>query len=179
MACRSNRGRRLLVTYILQDIRRIARNSVEDLLWLTLPCFSFSNFLLLLIGNMACPCCVTLVVATKRQYNFRGWLPNLPPLKLIPPLPLGAGCLKEVYCMLEVWELWWLCWALLALSSLVLELWIDRTCLGWSLPLKPLVISENLEATSLLWQKSLSAWMYSFIFWISFSRVCGGFLAKY
>jgi hypothetical protein len=35
----------------------------------------------------------------KRQYRFLGWLPNLPPLKLLPPLPLGAGGLEEV--MLE------------------------------------------------------------------------------
>jgi hypothetical protein len=70
MACRSDRSRRLLVTHILRDIRRIARSSVEDLLRLTLPRFSFSNFLLLLNGNMACPCCVALVLATKRQYNF-------------------------------------------------------------------------------------------------------------
>jgi hypothetical protein len=68
MACRSNRGRRLLVAYILWDIRRIARSSVEDLLRLTLSCFSFSfsNFLLLLNGNMACPCCVALVLVTKK-----------------------------------------------------------------------------------------------------------------
>jgi hypothetical protein len=66
MVCRSNRGRRLLVAYILRDIRRITRSSVEDLLRLTLSCFSFSNFLLLLNGNMACPCCVALVLATKK-----------------------------------------------------------------------------------------------------------------
>jgi hypothetical protein len=35
----------------------------------------------------------------KRQYSFQGWLPNLPPLKLLPPRPLGAGGLKGV--MLE------------------------------------------------------------------------------
>jgi hypothetical protein len=35
----------------------------------------------------------------KRQYIFLGWLPNLPPLKLLHPLPLEAGGLKEV--MLE------------------------------------------------------------------------------
>jgi hypothetical protein len=32
----------------------------------------------------------------KKQYIFLGWLPNLPPLKLLPPLPLGTGGLKEV-----------------------------------------------------------------------------------
>jgi hypothetical protein len=61
-----------LVAYILRDIRRIAQSSVKDLLRLTLSCFSFSNFLLLLNGNMACPCCVALVRAIKKQYNFRG-----------------------------------------------------------------------------------------------------------
>jgi hypothetical protein len=66
MACRSNRDCRLLVAYIRQDIRRIARSSVEDLLRLTLSCFSFSNFLLLLNGNLACPCCVALVLVTKK-----------------------------------------------------------------------------------------------------------------
>jgi hypothetical protein len=55
-----------LVAYILRDIRRIARSSVEDLLRLILPRFSFSNFLLLLNGNMSCPCCVAFVLATKK-----------------------------------------------------------------------------------------------------------------
>jgi hypothetical protein len=67
----------------------------------------------------------------------------------------------------------------LTLSSFVLGLWIVLTCLGWSLPPKPLVISEYLYASSLLWRKSLSARMYSSIFWRSFSKVCDGFLAKY
>jgi hypothetical protein len=42
-----------------------------------------------------------------------------------------------------------------------------------------LVISEYLYASSLLWLKSLSTQMYSSIFWRSFSKVYGGFLAKY
>jgi hypothetical protein len=70
MACRSNRGRRLLVAYILRDVRRIARSSVENLLRLTLPRFSFNNFLLLLNGNMACPCCVALVLTTKKAVQL-------------------------------------------------------------------------------------------------------------
>jgi hypothetical protein len=65
------------------------------------------------------------------------------------------------------------------MSSFVMGLWIVLTCLGLNLPLKPLVISEYLKASFLLWRKSLSARMYSSIFWRSFSRVCGGFLAKY
>jgi hypothetical protein len=72
MACQSDRNHRLLVTHILRDIRRIARSSVEDLLWLTLTRFSFSNFLLLLNGNMACPCCVALVLTTKKAPQLSG-----------------------------------------------------------------------------------------------------------
>jgi hypothetical protein len=72
MVCRSNRGHRLLVAYILRDIRRIARSSVEDLLRLILPRFSFSNFLLLLNGNMSCPCCVAFVLATKKAAQLSG-----------------------------------------------------------------------------------------------------------
>jgi hypothetical protein len=72
MACRSNRGRRLLVAYILRYIRRIAQSSVEDLLRLILPRFNFSNFLLLLNGNMSCPCCVVLVLATKNAVQLSG-----------------------------------------------------------------------------------------------------------
>jgi hypothetical protein len=72
MACRSDRSRRLLVAHIPQDIRRITRSSVEDLLRLTLPRFSFSNFLLLLNGNMACPCCVDFVLTTKKTVQFPG-----------------------------------------------------------------------------------------------------------
>jgi hypothetical protein len=72
MVCRSNRGRRLLVAYILRDIRRVARNSMEDLLRLILPRFSFNNFLLLLNGDMACPCCMALVLATKKAVQLLG-----------------------------------------------------------------------------------------------------------
>jgi hypothetical protein len=99
MACQSNRSRRLLITYVLWDIWRVTRSSVEDLLRLTLLRLSFGDLLLFLNCDLACPCCVAFVLATKRHYSFLGWLPNLPPLKLLPPLPLGAGGLKEV--MLE------------------------------------------------------------------------------
>jgi hypothetical protein len=50
----------------------VTRSSVEDLLRLTLPCLSFNNFLLLLNSDLACSCCVALVLATKRQYSFLG-----------------------------------------------------------------------------------------------------------
>jgi hypothetical protein len=69
MACRSDRSHKLLVTHILRDIGRIARSSV---LRLTLSRFSFSNFLLLLNGNMACPCCLALVLATKKAVQLLG-----------------------------------------------------------------------------------------------------------
>jgi hypothetical protein len=72
MACRSNSGHRLLVAYILRDIRRVTWSSVEDLLRLILPRFSFSNFLLLLNGDMACPCCMALVLATKKAVQVLG-----------------------------------------------------------------------------------------------------------
>jgi hypothetical protein len=72
MACRSDGSRGLLITHILQDIRRIARSSVEDLLRLTLPRLSFSKFLLLLNGNVTCPCCVALVLATKKAVQLAG-----------------------------------------------------------------------------------------------------------
>jgi hypothetical protein len=101
MACRRNRSRRLLIAHVFWDVCRVARSSVDDLLQMTLSRLSFSNFVLLLNCDLACSCCVALVLTTKRQYNFLGWLPNLPPLKLLPPLPLGAGGLKEVCCMLE------------------------------------------------------------------------------
>jgi hypothetical protein len=48
------------------DIWGVTRSSVEDLLRLTLPRLSFDNFLLLLNCDLACPCCVTLVLTTKK-----------------------------------------------------------------------------------------------------------------
>jgi predicted permease len=63
MIYQSNRSRRLLIAYVLQDVRRVARSSMQDLLRLILPCFSFSNFLLLLDRDLARPYCVSLVFA--------------------------------------------------------------------------------------------------------------------
>jgi hypothetical protein len=65
MTCRSNRSRRLLIAHILRDIRRVARSSMLDLLRLILPCFGFSDFLLLLDRDLACPCHVSLVFTTE------------------------------------------------------------------------------------------------------------------
>jgi hypothetical protein len=72
MTCRSNRSRRLLVAYIFWDVWRVAQSSVEDLLWLTLPRLSFSNFFLLLNCDLACPCCMALVLATKEAIQLSG-----------------------------------------------------------------------------------------------------------
>jgi hypothetical protein len=63
MACRSSGNRRLLIAHILWDIRRIARSSMQDLLWRVPSCFSFSDFLLLLDRYLACPCGVFLIFA--------------------------------------------------------------------------------------------------------------------
>jgi hypothetical protein len=65
MTCRSDRSRRLLISYIFWDVWRVAWSSVEDLLRLTLSCLGFSNFLLLLNYDLAYPCCMALVLATK------------------------------------------------------------------------------------------------------------------
>jgi hypothetical protein len=72
MACQRNRSHRLLFAYVLWDEWRITRSSVEDLLRLTLPRFSFSNFLLLLNCDLACPCCMALVLATKKIVQLSG-----------------------------------------------------------------------------------------------------------
>jgi hypothetical protein len=66
MACRSNKNRRLLIAYIFWDVWRVTRSSVEDLLRLTLSRLNFGNLLLLLNCDLACPCCVALVLATKK-----------------------------------------------------------------------------------------------------------------
>ena len=101
MACRSNISRRLLIAYVFWDVWGITRSSVEDLLRLTLSRLSFGNFLLLLNCNLACSCCVALVLATKKAVQLSRLIAKSPPPKLLPPLPLGAGGMKEVYCMVE------------------------------------------------------------------------------
>ena len=91
----------LLIAYVFWDVWGITRSSVEDLLRLTLPRFSFNNFLLLLNSNLACPCCVALVLATKRAVQLSGLIAKPSTTKTSSSLPLGAGGLKEVCCMLE------------------------------------------------------------------------------
>jgi hypothetical protein len=45
-----------------RDVWRIARSSMHDLLWLILPCFSFSYLFLLLDRDLACPCCMSFIL---------------------------------------------------------------------------------------------------------------------
>jgi predicted permease len=77
MTYQSGRSRRLLIAYILRDIRGVARSSMQDLLRLILPCFGFSNFLLLLNHDLARPCCVSLVLTTEHAEQF-AWLITVP-----------------------------------------------------------------------------------------------------
>jgi hypothetical protein len=70
MACRSNRSHRLLIAYVFWDVWRITRSSVKDLIRLTLSRLGFSNFLLLLNRDLACPCCVALVLAKKKAVQL-------------------------------------------------------------------------------------------------------------
>lgn len=65
-------NRRLLIAYVFWDVWRVTRSSVEDLLRLTLSRFGFSNFLLLLNCDLACPCCVALVLTTKKTIQLSG-----------------------------------------------------------------------------------------------------------
>jgi hypothetical protein len=64
----------LLVAYVFWDVWGITRSNVEDLLRLTLPRLSFDNFLLLLNCDMACSCCVALVLATKKTVQLSGFI---------------------------------------------------------------------------------------------------------
>jgi hypothetical protein len=61
MASRSNRSYRMIV-HILWYVRRVTRSSVQDLLWLILPSFGFCYLLLLLNGDVAHSCSMTLVL---------------------------------------------------------------------------------------------------------------------
>jgi hypothetical protein len=53
----------LLKTYTIntQNVRRIARSGVQDLLRLILSFFGFSYFLLLLYRDLSCPSCMPLI----------------------------------------------------------------------------------------------------------------------
>jgi hypothetical protein len=72
MACRSGRDRRLLITYIFRDIRRIARSGMHDLLRLILSCFSFGNFFLFLNRNLARPCGMPFVFTLEQTKQLPG-----------------------------------------------------------------------------------------------------------
>jgi hypothetical protein len=64
---------------------------MADLLWLILPCLGFSDFLLLLDHDLACPCCVTLVLTTEKAEQLLGLITVPSSTEASPPLPLGAG----------------------------------------------------------------------------------------
>jgi hypothetical protein len=96
MACRSDRGCRLLITYILRDVRRVARSGLQNLLRLILPCLSFDNFFLLLNRNLARPCGMPLIFTAEQTKQFPGLI--ISSSEASPPLPLRAGGLKELYC---------------------------------------------------------------------------------
>jgi hypothetical protein len=63
---------------------------MQDLLRLILPCFGFSNFLLLLDRDLARPHCVYHVLATEQAEQFLGLITVPSSAKASPPLPLGA-----------------------------------------------------------------------------------------
>jgi hypothetical protein len=66
MACRSDRGRRLLIAYILRDVGRVARSGMQNLLRLILPYFSFDNLFLLLNRDLEHPCGMPFVFAAEQ-----------------------------------------------------------------------------------------------------------------
>jgi hypothetical protein len=65
MACRSDRGRRLLIAYVLRDVGGVARRGMQDLLRLILSCFSFNNFFLLLDRDLTRPCVMPLIFSVE------------------------------------------------------------------------------------------------------------------
>jgi hypothetical protein len=64
MASRSDRGCRMIV-HILWYVRRVTRNSVQDLLRLILSSFGFCYLFLLLNGDVAHSCSMALVLTTE------------------------------------------------------------------------------------------------------------------
>jgi hypothetical protein len=151
---------------------------MQDLLRLIMSCFGFGNLFLLLDRNLARSCGMPFVFVAEQTKKLSGLI-SISSSEVSAPLPLGAGGLKELCWAPDDWELCCCLRVWFPLSSFKLALWIDLTCLGWNLPPKPLAISEYLSASSLLCRKSLAALMYLSILWRSFSKVCGGFLAKY
>jgi hypothetical protein len=97
MACRSNRGRRLLIAYILRDVGRVAQSGMQNLLRLILSCFNFGNFFLLLNHNLARSCGVPLIFTAEQTKLFPGLI-SISSSEVSPPLPLGVGGLKELCC---------------------------------------------------------------------------------
>jgi hypothetical protein len=77
---------------------------MQDLLQWVLSCFGFSDFLLLLDRDLARPCRVSLIFATEQAEQSSGLI-TISSSEASPPLPLGAGGLKELYCAPNDWEL--------------------------------------------------------------------------
>ena len=63
----------LLIAHILRNVWGITRSNMQDLLWLILPCFGFSYFLLLLNCNLTCSGCMPLIFSTE-QAEQPSWL---------------------------------------------------------------------------------------------------------
>jgi hypothetical protein len=116
-----------------------------NLLRLILPCFGFGfgNLFMLLDCNLARSCGMPFGFAAKQTKKISGLI-SISSSEVYAPLPLGAGGLKELCCAPNDWELCCCLWVWFPLSSIELALWIDLTCLGWNLPLKPLTILEYL-----------------------------------
>jgi hypothetical protein len=64
MASRSSRSCRM-IAHIFWYVERVARSSVQDLLWLILPSFGFRDLLLLLNSDLAYFCSMALVLTTE------------------------------------------------------------------------------------------------------------------
>jgi hypothetical protein len=64
MASRSNRSCRM-IAHIFWYVGRMARSSVQDLLWLILLSFDFCDLLLLHNGDLAHSCSMALVLTTE------------------------------------------------------------------------------------------------------------------
>ena len=123
-----------------------------------------SNLFLLVNGVMASSCSVALTFTTKLVEQFPWRCVGLATEAWSPCSPLGASgrnvpweccCWELAYC----WPDW--PWDWVAFSSPCIGSWMLRAFLGWNLPPKPLASSVYMFNSSLVWQKSLSTFMYS------------------
>jgi hypothetical protein len=70
---------------------------MKNLFRLILPCFSHGNFFLLLNRNLAGSCGLPLIFTAEQAKQFPGLI-SISSSEASPPLPLGAGGLKELCC---------------------------------------------------------------------------------